>query len=396
MKRIGGVVTSTVRSLTKRAGLSIYRPVLNADKWAAWMKEAGVPNAKAAADLKVNVLQAIGGAIAVVPDRDILNIRAVSGVFMSHGVNGLAFAWYDYYYNDRHWALRELAGCEVSCVHRNLLVLSDDIGDFELTDDMLLKAPVSIVLDGEQTATITDTDIDLIKSAASGEDLVKAKDVESAVGLLVSSYEDPDFNPVLQSALYDLSKGRSVARDDLDGLDDEDMKVLGLEKNVPDRERQVEKAKEPAPAPAPAKVEKAKDLSPNEGRMIRKDKSLQTVYGFASVAVTADGDTVTDWHGHEITTDAQRDLLWGLVKGQRQGNIDHDEDDMSGELVEGIVFTKELWQALEPYTGQEGLFIGMHFPKAEDYDKTADKGMFSIGCRGTVEEIEVPDELEET
>lgn len=392
MKRIGGRVTSTIKNINKRAGLSIYRPVMNAQKWADWMKQSGIPNAKTAAELKVNVLQAIGGVVAVIPDRDVLNIRSVSGVFMNHGVNGLAFAWYDYYYNDRHWTLRELAGCEVSCVHRNLLVLSDDIGDFELTDEMLLKAPQSITLDGEQTATIADDEVNLIKSRVTEQKLFKAADPETAGAFLIASYDDDDFNPVLQSALYDLSKGREVDQADLVAMDPEDLKVLGLTKHVPERELTglpVAKAKA---EPIEGEVILHKSSGPAETTLLRKEKSRNTLYGFASVAVTADGEVVEDFHKHEITPDAQRDLLAGLMRGARQGNIDHDEDDMNGEILEGIVFDDDLWKALEPYWGQTGLFIGMHFPKDEDYAKTEGLGMFSIGCRGTIEEIDVPEE----
>lgn len=395
MKRIGGAVSSTIKNLQKRAGLSIYRPVMNAQKWADWLKESGVPNAKSAADLKVNVLQAIGGVVAVIPDRDVLNIRSTSGVFMNHGVNGLAFAWYDYYYNDRHWTLRELAGCEVSCVHRNLLVLSDDIGDFELTDDMLVKAPPSITLDGEQTATIADGDVDLVKSAA-GVKLFKAKEPETANALLINTYDEAGPDPILQGALYDLSKGRAVDPADLDSLDEADKKVLGLVQDVPERELEGTPVAKTAPVAKPAPIEgeviQKSERKSHEAALVKRSPSLQTAYGWASVATSPEDGVQTDHHGHEITTDAQRDLLWGLVRGQRQGNIDHDEEDMSAELVEGIVFTKELWSALKPFEGQEGLFIGMHVPDKENWDKTEGLDMFSIGCRGTVEEIDVPDE----
>lgn len=386
LKQIGKALGKQVQ---KRAGLHVYRPVMNAQKWADWAQKSGIPNAKSADELAVTIFKATGN-VSIIPEQNQHVIRSTSCVFAEYGTSGLALIWYDYLYYDRHWALRELAGCEImACTSRAVLVISDDIGDFELTDEMLLSAPVSIVLDGEQTAPLDAEQITVMKSAAGAETITPTEaQKQKASALLLESYDNADASPFDQAILYDLSKGRPVLKSDVSEASKEIAAAVDVEHVEP--EPKPEPETQPAPAPAPAPAVETDDKA--KSRVVRKSASRQILYGWGSVA-TKDGESVKDYVDDEVSIDALHDLAHLVVKGARQGALEHTAND-SGEIVEALVFDKALCKALSAFSlngpielDREAVLIGMHYSDPKDWEEVqAEDWEFSFNATVQVEE----------
>lgn len=368
MTILGRITKSFGKHVSKRAGLHVYRPVTNAKKWADWLQKSGVPNAKSAEELAVTIFKATGN-VSVIPDQASHVIRSTSCVFIQFGTSGLAIAWYDYLYYDRHWTLREVAGSELcGCTSRAMLVLSDDIGDFELTDEMLLSAPASIVLDGESTAPLDAEELQVQKSFRSADTVVAtAGQAAKAKAALIETHDDAEFDPEEQAVLYDLAQGHPVLKSELASVASA-ADIMGVEADTP------------APQPVQAqKVEKSAT------RTIRKsDDKRRIIYGWASVA-SANGETVLDYEDDEVTDDALHDLCHLIVKGQRTGAFEHDEDRRGNEIVEAFVMDSPMQEALGIDLGRTGVMIGMHVPDDDDWAEAEDGDWeFSINASAII------------
>lgn len=377
LKRIGKSLTKQV---VKRAGLHVYRPVMNAEKWAEWLQTSGVPNAKSAEELLVTIFKAKGN-VAVVPEQNVEVVRSTSCVFAQYGTNGLSVVWYDYHYYDRHWMMRDLAGAELcGCTSRAELVLSDDIGDFELTDEMLLAVPASIVLDAEKHESLDQDQIQVIKSFAALETMVPdATQKAKAKAALLDSYDSAEPDPGEQGVLYDIAAGHPVLKSEAAGYI-QAAEILGLEATVePDLEVEAEPA---------VKVQKSNTAL----KTVRKsDDEKRIIYGWASVSKAA-GETVLDYADDEITDDALHQLCHLIVKGQRTGAFEHDEDRRNNEIVEAMVMDEPMQQALGIDLGRTGVIIGMHVPDDDDWAEAKDGDWeFSINATALIEK---PVELE--
>lgn len=353
----------------KAVGTHIYRPVVNAEKWAAWLVEAGVPNPVAAADMKVTIMTVVGN-VQIVPERQDYVVRATSGVFCRIG-DALCFAWYDFGWYDRHWAIRDVAGCEV-CVHnRAVVVLSQDPGDFQFADEMLERAPASVVLGGEQhEATSDETAIQ--KSAPFTP---SAATMERAKTALRASFDDANADPTQQAALNDLVHGKPVVKSQiLDDLGPDLAAEIGVEGVAP------APVTEQKPEPVVAKT------APSQTKIVAKSNDeRRMIYGWASVT-TVDGESVVDLQDDEITTDALHDIAKGIVRGQRAGKFEHDGDECN-ETLEVMVFDKSLQEALGIDLGKEGLLVGQHVPDDAHWEKAKSGDWeLSIAVRAQVEE----------
>lgn len=383
------IIKGAVRRIQKKAGLHIFRKVGNAQKWADWLAASGVPNAKTADQLVVTVMTAMGD-VQVIPQQNAYVIPSTSGVFCVIG-GKLCFAWYDYGYYDRHWALRELADCEVCHHSRAILVLSDEPGDFDFTDEALLAAPASLVLDGESTAAINDAEAEITKS--SGQGLFTPSDavVEKAKSLLMASFDDAEADPMQQAALDDLSRGRPLKKsaivEDLGADLAEEVGVGG----APEPKRDREPVGDPAPiVPVPAEAPKAKSAV----RKIKSDNERQTIYVWASVS-SRDGEEVIDFHGDAITTDALHDICTHVVKGARASAFEHDGDFVN-ETVSAFVLDRDMQKALSAFStngpielDREGVIVGIHIPDKATWDEVKDEDWeASINATAFVEPLE--------
>lgn len=364
IKQAKRIIKGAIRHIQKKAGLRIYRKVVNAQKWADWLVASGVPNAKTADELQVTIMEIVGD-VQVIPETRNYVMPSTSGVFCIIG-NKLCFAWYDYGYYDRYWTLREVTGCEVCHHSRAVLVLSDDPGDFQFSDEALLSVPASLVLDGESTDSMDAVEGEVAKSAEADRITPDALMVAKAKSLLSATFDDRDADPMQQAALEDLTHGKPVQKSQI-------MEDLG-----PDIARSVglEGKADTAPVVKEAEVEKtAEVITAKTVEVIKKDTSRRTMYGWASVS-TVDGVLYEDLHGDTISTDALHDICEHIVlEGQNAGGVEHQEtpnkiaaamvidDDFAAALSDNFYFDGEVLK-----TKKQGLFIGYHYVDPADWE----------------------------
>ena len=117
----------------------------------------------------------------------------------------------------------------------------------------------------------------------------------------------------------------------------------------------------------------------------------QLVFGWANVALAADGTEVVDSHGDSIDPTDLEDaayefvLNYGLTGDQHEGSV-------TGRLVESFYLTAEKASAFG-MTGADlpvsGWWVGFHIEDRDTYDlvKSGERPMFSIQGRAVVEEV---------
>lgn len=122
---------------------------------------------------------------------------------------------------------------------------------------------------------------------------------------------------------------------------------------------------------------------------IRKsDEEKRLVFGWASVAVTTDGEMVEDWQQDMLETEELENAAYKFVEFYREGGEMHERGGCA-VLVESIVFTKEKMKLLDIPEGvvPEGWWIGFHVTDDEVWEKvkSGEYAMFSI--EGTAERV---------
>lgn len=366
------------KDVEKAVGTHIFRPVLNATKWAEWLTAAGVPNPKTAEELRVSILQ-ITGQFQLVPNSDAHVFRTDSMVFGV--VDGkLAAIWYDYGYYDRHWTLREIVGYDCWCYHtRSMLVLSDDPGDFTFSTESLESVPRNIALDGERSEPLDSVTTSIVKSAPKPSVTPDAAMQEKAKAALLEMDLSEDPNPLVQARLYEISKGKPF--DPVSAMGD-----LGSELMV-----SLEIAEW-----VEGEIQKTADKSGPRMTMqvLKKAPSRQTVYGFSSVA-TVDGELYEDLHGDTISVEALHDTCTLIVEGgQNLGAVEHAEE-TPNSLVAAVVIDDEFAASLSDIfyfegevlkTKKQGLFTGYRFADADAWEANKDLPIeFSINGTAYIE-----------
>lgn len=122
----------------------------------------------------------------------------------------------------------------------------------------------------------------------------------------------------------------------------------------------------------------------------KRDDDRMLAFGWASVSVRADGETVQDLHDDQIDIEELEQAAYEFVINYREGGEMHERGGVA-TLVESIVFTKEKQRALGLADGAlpEGWWIGF---KVTDIDvwqkvKNGTYSMFSI--EGTARRVPV-------
>lgn len=110
------------------------------------------------------------------------------------------------------------------------------------------------------------------------------------------------------------------------------------------------------------------------------DKEAQLVFGWASVTVNTDGSIPHDWDEDIMATRVLEKAAYNYVLNYRVSGKDHVKGEISGHLVESMMFTEEKYKAMDIPVGKEGLWVGFYIPDKEDFEKVkkGDFGMFSI------------------
>lgn len=118
------------------------------------------------------------------------------------------------------------------------------------------------------------------------------------------------------------------------------------------------------------------------GRITKLDEERRVVYGWASV-VEENGQAVVDAQGDVITPDTLYEAAHGFVLDTRAGKVMH-QGRRVADVVESLVFTKELQSALGLDLKKVGWFIGMKVRDEEVWKrvKNGELRAFSVGGTG--------------
>ncbi len=121
--------------------------------------------------------------------------------------------------------------------------------------------------------------------------------------------------------------------------------------------------------------------------IVAKAADQQIAYGWASVS-TLNGELVTDLQGDQITIGEMQKAVHEFMK-DRAGDAMHDEAQCA-EIVDSLVVTKELADAMGWDAGREGWFVGFKVHDANVWKRflSGELKAFSISGEATVTEVD--------
>lgn len=116
----------------------------------------------------------------------------------------------------------------------------------------------------------------------------------------------------------------------------------------------------------------------------KADDDKRLVYAWASV-VTKNGEPVTDHQDDVISVEDLEEAAHGFMMNSRESGEMHIKTTGIGKVVESMVFTKQMQDALGIDLGQEGWFVVMKIDDDEAWAKVKDGTykMLSIGGKAT-------------
>lgn len=129
-----------------------------------------------------------------------------------------------------------------------------------------------------------------------------------------------------------------------------------------------------------------KSATENDVAIIKSDDDKRLVFGWASIAQTADGDTIKDRQNDVIEPDDLEEAAYEYVLNFRDTGEEHLESfRKKGKLVESCVFTAEKQQAmgLQPGALPVGWWVGFYIEDEDAWEriKNGTYKMFSIEGR---------------
>lgn len=123
----------------------------------------------------------------------------------------------------------------------------------------------------------------------------------------------------------------------------------------------------------------------------KAEEPQRRVFGWASVAASADGDVLVDQEGDIIPIDVLEEAAYGWVAEFRHGGQDHDDAPPRGHAIESMVFTAEKQRAMGIPEGTvpEAWWIGLEFTDDDAFASVVkgERPMFSIHGTALVETL---------
>lgn len=127
-------------------------------------------------------------------------------------------------------------------------------------------------------------------------------------------------------------------------------------------------------------------------KVAKSDDDKMLAFGWASVAIRADGEIIEDWQGDIIEPEELERAAYEYVLLYRDGGEMHDPDKgVVATLIESVVFTPEKMQAMGIPDGilPTGWWIGFKVNDPDVWDKVKDGTYRMFSIEGQAERIEV-------
>ena len=118
--------------------------------------------------------------------------------------------------------------------------------------------------------------------------------------------------------------------------------------------------------------------------IVKTDDVQQRVFGWASVAVTKDGEPLEDLQGDVIDENDLAEAFYVYMRDSRELNFDH-TGPVRGELIECCVFTPEKLEkmGLPPGSLPLAAWVGYEIDDRADYDLAKAEGLLMFSIEGT-------------
>ena len=134
----------------------------------------------------------------------------------------------------------------------------------------------------------------------------------------------------------------------------------------------------------------AQDVVKSRFKIEKSDDEKMTAFGWASVAVRADGEQIEDWQEDIIDPEELEKAAYEFVRLYREGGEMHERGGVA-ELVESIVFTKEKQRLIGIPEGTlpEGWWIGFKVLDPAVWEKVRDGTYSMFSIEGEANRVEV-------
>ena len=143
----------------------------------------------------------------------------------------------------------------------------------------------------------------------------------------------------------------------------------------------------------PQKKELASNVIKGRFKIAKSDDDKHLAFGWANVAIRADGEEIEDWQEDIIEPEELENAAYQYVLLYREGGEMHERGG-AAVLVESVVFTEEKMQAMGIPAGTLpiGWWIGFKVTDEDVWEKVKDGTYPMFSIEGEAERIEVEDE----
>lgn len=138
---------------------------------------------------------------------------------------------------------------------------------------------------------------------------------------------------------------------------------------------------------------KPEDIFKGRFKVMKSDDEKMLAFGWASVAIRADGEVVEDWQGDIIEPEELERAAYDYVRLYRDGGEMHERGGVA-ELVESVVFTEDKMRAMgiPESTLPVGWWIGFRVTDPDVWEKVRDGTYSMFSIEGEAERVEADDE----
>ena len=147
----------------------------------------------------------------------------------------------------------------------------------------------------------------------------------------------------------------------------------------------------PATLQEPRKTSQSgEDVLKGRFKVQKSDDDKMLAFGWANVAVRANGEQIEDWQGDIIDPEDLENAAYEFVQLYREGGEMHERGGVA-TLIESVVFTEEKQRAIGIPAGvlPVGWWIGFKVLDPEVWEKVKDGTYSMFSIEGTAERVEV-------
>lgn len=140
----------------------------------------------------------------------------------------------------------------------------------------------------------------------------------------------------------------------------------------------------------PAPPEEKEGIIKSRFKIAKSDDEKMLAFGWASVAIRANGEVIEDWQGDIIDPEELERAAYEYVLLYREGGEMHERGG-AAILIESVVFTEEKMSAMGIPAGTLpiGWWIGFKVTDSDVWEKVKDGTYSMFSIEGDAERVEV-------